>query len=342
VSGVQALPLVHGFARSDQPEQRALFVRVYLDLLAERARGHATVPQDWGDALQACLEKAAERERDGYLSDLAKVLGHPAGDSRPALASADAIDDVVAHGRLDQLIALAANQRAQLRSEHLQTLAARAQTLARYGDRRLVEALLAREGLRLEAAPLFLEANTEQRAAILVAAQRAVLGAKAPAPTLDEKTADRLEYAAIAGDISDFAEALAAALGADVALAERISADPVGEPLAVALLALGAPRDVAVRVMTARDMQDGSGYPRVHTLARLSDRVSPAAAQRIMAALLGRAAVTHETPAIAPAAAREAAHPSPFLRREAPARRASPETTTRSAPDSQRPSAPRR
>lgn len=341
MSGVKALPLVHGFARSDDPDQRALFVRVYLDLLAERARGHATVPQDWGDALQACLENAGERERDGYLSDLAKVLGHRAGDSHPALASADDIDEVVTHGRLDQLIALAADRAAPLRSEHLYSLAARAQTLARYGDRRLVEALLGREGLRLEAAPLFLEANAEQRAAILVAAQRAALGAKAPAPILDEATASRLEYAAIAGDIRDFAEALAAALGADIALAERISADPVGEPLAVALLALGAPRDVAVRVMTARDMQEGGGYPRVHTLARLSDRVSPAAAQRIMAALLGRAVITRETPAVASAAPREAANPSPYLRREA-ARKPNPEKTTRSAPDSQRPSAPRR
>ena len=161
-----------------KPEQRALFVRVYLDLLTERARGHATVPQDWGDALQACLEKAEARERDLYLADLAEVLGRPA-ERRPPPVPRDEIDGVVAHGRLDQLIALAADRQARLRGEHIQSLAARALTLARYGDRRLAEALLGREGLRLEAAPLFLEANAEQRAAILAAAQRAVLGARA-------------------------------------------------------------------------------------------------------------------------------------------------------------------
>ncbi len=337
--GVEVVPLVHEFSRSDRPEERALFVRVYLDFAADCGRRDLAVPRDWRQALQNCLEKASAAERDVYLADIAEAYAsvRPAPDDGPlGFATGDDIDAIVALGRLDRLIALAADRKARLRAEHFELLVACALTLAQHGDRRLVEALLSRDPIRFEAAPLFLEASSEQRAAILVAAQRAVLGRMQPGAgaSLCEETASQLEFAAIAGDANEFALALAEALGADPALAERISADPAGEPLAVALIALGAPRDVAVRIMTARDMQDGEGYRRIQTMARLGERVSPAAAQRIVAALLGRPQAPLEMPA---PYAREATNPSPFLRREAPARKASPAMSERSARGSQRP-----
>ncbi len=187
---------------------------------------------------------------------------------------------------------------------------------------------------------MFLEASSAQRRAILLAAQRAELGRKASAaaPSLDEKTASRLEFAAMAGDFGEFAEILGATLGADPQLAQRMAADPAGEPLAVALVALGAPRDVAVRIMTAHDMRAGEGFPRIHALARLSDQLSPAAARRIVSALIG-APGARAAAALPTAPSRQAAHPSPFLRREAQPRNgaASPETTAPKAQDSRRP-----
>jgi len=355
VYGVEALPLVQSFALSDEASQRAVFLRVYLDLLAEQARGREPLPEDWFEALQTCLAKAGARERELYLAELAKAyLFREArrGAARPrsprppaaplaaglARATDEEIDALLRRDRTEELVVLAADRRARLRPDHVEALAPRARALARRGDRRLADALLGREPIGLEAAGLFLEATSEQRRAILLAAQRAELGRRAAiGAALDEATASRLEFAAIAGDASEFAAALAAALGADADLAQHIAADPAGEPLAVALVAIGAPRDLAVRVMTARDMRAGEGFPRIHALARLSDRLSVAAARRVVGALLGTPA--RSEPALAAAPSRQAAHPSPFLRREGSPRRAmaSPETTAPKAPNSQRP-----
>jgi hypothetical protein len=183
-----------------------------------------------------------------------------------------------------------------------------------------------------------LEATSEQRRAILLAAQRAELGRRpAAGAALDAETASRLEFAAIAGGGGDFAEALAAALGAETDLAARIAADPTGEPLAIALVAIGAPRDLAVRIMAAQDMREGEGFPRIHALARLSDHLSVAAAQRVVEPMLGASGVL-AAPALPGPARRQAANPSPFLRREGPAKAvANPETTTPKALNSQRP-----
>jgi hypothetical protein len=70
-------------------------------------------------------------------------------------------------------------------------------------------------------------------------------------------------------------------------LADRIARDSAGEPLAVALAALGAPNDVAVRILTSRDLQDGADYRRVGALARLKDALIPAAADLVITALIG-------------------------------------------------------
>jgi hypothetical protein len=341
VIGVQALPLVHAFSQSDRPEERAIFVRVCLDLIAGRARRGDLLPEDWRQALQACLERAGAAERESYVAGLAKAYAK-AGREPPepvegrfALSSRDDIEAILRQGRPDRIVALAADRKARLRPEHFEALVPRAREWAEGGDRRLVDALLSRDLIRLEAAPLFLEATPAQRAAILLAAQRDALGRKAPATALDEETAGRLEFAAIAGQDREFAEALGAALGADPALAQRIAADPAGEPLAVALIALGAPRDIAVRIVTGRDMQESAGYPRIHALARLHDRLSQAAARSIVAALVGRPAASRQPPPRA--ASREIANPSPFLGRERPARAPIPETAAPPARYSRRP-----
>jgi hypothetical protein len=341
VIGVQALPLVHAFSQSDRPEERAIFVRVCLDLIAGSVRRGDVFPEDWRHALQVCLAKAGEAEREAYVAELAKAYakagGEPRGaaDGRFVFSSRDDIEAILRRGWPDQLVALAADRKARLRPEHFEALVGRARALAEAGDRRLVDALLSRDLIRLEAAPLFLEATPAQRATILLAAQRDALGRRAPATGLDEKTASRLEFAAIAGQDREFAEALGAALGADPALAQRIAADPAGEPLAVALIALGAPRDVAVRIVTGRDMQDGAGYPRIQALARLADRLSQAAARRIVAALVGRPAPKRGAPPSA--APREIPNPSPFLKRERSTRAPIPGTAAPPARYSQRP-----
>ena len=328
---VEALPFVHYLARSDRPADRALFARVYRDLAAELGRRGEVAPASWVASWRACIGMASPDERELYSTELARACLKAPG--RPD------IEAILDHGDDAQRLALAGDRHARLKTEHVAALALRARRLAQDGDRRLAEAVLAREPIRLEAAPLFLEASRAQRREILLAAQRADLGRnRGAAPKMDEDLVGQLEFTAIAGAANEFAEALAGALGVETELAARIAADPDGEPLAVALVALGAPYDLAVRVMTARDLsEEGDGFSRVHTLARLGDRLTPAAARRIVAAMTGRE-FEPATAAIPAAPARQAAEPSPFARREGSRRAAvSPETPAASARNSRAP-----
>jgi hypothetical protein len=138
-------------------------------------------------------------------------------------------------------------------------------------------------------APLFLEATSDQRWAIVLAAQRAELGRRnyGAFATIGRETIARLEYCAITANFLEFHDLLGRAIGAPLELAVRIADDPTGEPLVMALVAIGAPDDVCVRILAANDMHERGGFLRLHTLSRLSGRASPLAARRIMSAILG-------------------------------------------------------
>ena len=305
---VDGLPQLRAFSRSEDAGERAVFMRVYFDLFeARRARGEP-MPENWTAALRACLSA-------GHDSGVPALLDH---------ADPDDVETILRRGDLDALIALAADRVARLKSDQIEALVARARALAEAGDPRLARALLARGPVRLEHAPLFLEADAEQRLSLLLAVQRAELGRKAgPSRELDAALAEPLEFAAIAGRRAEFANALALALSVSPALAARIAADPGGEALVVALAALGAPRDLGVRILTARDMSESAGaFPRLHALARLAGQLSAPAARRLIGALAGAVAA----PAAVSTAPREAETPSPFVRRETAAR-ISPETS---------------
>ena len=217
-----------------------------------------------------------------------------------AVASREDLDPEIAailgeHDEVEVLLALAGNPHAQFDSRLFAKLARRArQRLDAALDRRLAEALLKRGAVGLEQATLFLEADPSQRAAIMTAAQRAALGGwRAPAGLRGSAEAiGRLERFALAAEAELFAEALAEALGCTLELAKRIAGDPLGEPLAIALAALRAPADVTVRILTARDLQDGADYRRIGALARFMDALNPAAAELLVAAMIGDAART--------------------------------------------------
>ncbi|HXZ15891.1 MAG TPA: hypothetical protein VEH77_07980, partial [Roseiarcus sp.] len=187
------------------------------------------------------------------------------------------------------LAALAGNSRTRLEGAVLMRLLRRARALAeRSGDRRLADALLKRRPLRVESAMLFLLADPLERVEILLAAQRAELGRppceRTPASA---EIVRELELAALARRPERFVAALARALNCDAALAQKIADDPSGEPLAVALAALGAPGDVLVRVLIASDLEVGETYLRIRALARLNNALDRNAATTVMEALRG-------------------------------------------------------
>ena len=241
-----------------------------------------------GDAALFVLERARGLPRERLLADARR-----SGLAR-AVARRDDLDDELIWAILlgrdpEARLALVENPSAPLSAAHYQSLAERARAdVAAGGDRRLAETLLARTPTRAEFAPLFLEANPNQRTLILLAVQRSELGQprRAAAPGASAEAIAALERLALAGETELFTRALAETLGCSETLAERIAADRSGEPLAVSLAAIGAPNDVSVRILTSNDIREGADYRRIGALARLQDALSPSTARRVIAAIL--------------------------------------------------------
>jgi uncharacterized protein (DUF2336 family) len=185
------------------------------------------------------------------------------------------------------LVALAHNAFAELEMAAMLRLLRRARSRAEErGDRRLAEALLQRRPVRADHALLFLFARPDQRVEILLAAQRMQLGRPPSSPLSPSSTVlDELELTAVARQPARFVATLAEALDCDPGLAQRIVEDASGEPLAVALAALGASNEVLVRVLTSNDLAAGESYGRIRTLARLNNALDRNAATMIVAAI---------------------------------------------------------
>jgi uncharacterized protein (DUF2336 family) len=187
---------------------------------------------------------------------------------------------------LDVLIALAGNVAAPLDATALARLIGLGRERANdANDRRLVEALLARRPVKPEMASLFLHAKPEQRVEILLAAQRMQLARPPSGPPLNAAALDELELAAVARQPARFVAVLAEALECEPGLAQRIVDDQSGEPLAVALAALGAANEVLVRVLISNDLLAGASYQRIRALARLNNALDRSAASTVVAAL---------------------------------------------------------
>jgi uncharacterized protein (DUF2336 family) len=190
---------------------------------------------------------------------------------------------------IDVLVALAANDSAPLEGATLARLLrqARRQT-EEANDRRLADALLQRRPLRPEIAALFLLAEPNQRVEILLAVQRTRLGRPiGPLPTVEPTMLHEMELAAVARRPDRFVTILAEALDCELGLAQRIVDDPSGEPLAVALAALGAANEVLVRVLISNDLSSGASYRQIRALARLNNALNRNAAMLVIEALRG-------------------------------------------------------
>jgi uncharacterized protein (DUF2336 family) len=135
-----------------------------------------------------------------------------------------------------------------------------------------------------------------------------------PAP----ETCRRLEEAALAGKIDDFARILESALLLPRSVADRIVQDPFGEPIAVAARALGMSADALQRVLLFINPAIGQSVARVYELANLYGEITSHAAETMISIWRGHP-VRQRRPAHQPAlyddeqrAARAAATPSRY------------------------------
>lgn len=125
----------------------------------------------------------------------------------------------------------------------------------------------------------FFKAGSRERIAILDSLEESSLK---QAGRTDAKRRQRsietLEMAAFAADAENFTREVGDALLLPQQLAGEIVSDRGGEPLAIAMKALGMPGDVYQRVLLFLDPEAGASVMTVFRLARLYDRIGERAA----------------------------------------------------------------
>src|SRR5205085_9676523 len=109
-----------------------------------------------------------------------------------------------------------------------------------------------------------------------------------------------LEAAALARDRAGFTKLVQSALGLSHEQAERIVADPSGEPLLIAAKALAMPSVALQRILMFIDPAIGESVQRVFDLAGLYERVSADTAHKLIASLRGHEPVRSRRPAHRP------------------------------------------
>ncbi len=201
---------------------------------------------------------------------------------RPDL-SRELVARLLARGDPRLLRALAANPELRLDPPTLKLL-----TEAARDDFVVARELLGRNPPGGVSEALFLFATREERAIILVSACRtAMLAGATEAPQRREELAEEFEALAIGEDQEWLVAALAAALEARKDRVRAILSDEGGEPLALALAALGVPLERATRILLAVRQPYSFDVARIRALRDLIAATPYRAAASIVAAMTG-------------------------------------------------------
>jgi hypothetical protein len=140
---------------------------------------------------------------------------------------------------------------------------------------------------------MFTAAPSKERAMILESLLDAPLK---PSAKVDPKRASRaiaaLEGAAMVADAQAFTLELADALTLPASVAKEIVADPLGEPLACAMKALGMDADAFQRVLLFLNPRIGASVMDVYRLARMYDILGERVALIMLAAWRGSSIVS--------------------------------------------------
>ena len=259
--------------------------------VAERISSHPAAPRalvkrflDEGGKVAAAALRHARLEPDDlpgaatWGTDAMAIAVATRGDLTPDVVAslADRPEAAVLH-------ALATNALAPIGRETFRYLVRRAR-----GDEVLGRILLVREGHPADRAPLFLLANAEQRSAILLAARREDFGPEMDRPRLSAEEAvalARVERTILSPDRDGFDVALADALGSRLDDIWRLIDDPRGEPLALALAAIGAPTELAARVFILSGPAIGHSVMAVRNLTALVESMPRRTAARLVSAM---------------------------------------------------------
>jgi uncharacterized protein (DUF2336 family) len=142
----------------------------------------------------------------------------------------------------------------------------------------------------------FFAADSDQRRVLLANVPVSETHTRGPMPASSEVTR-RLEAAALQHNAGEFGRILERALGISAALAERVTRDPLGEPIVIAAKALGMTAAAVQRVLLFLNPEIGQSVGQVHDLARLFDDLKPEIAERMLAIWRKTGPVTGRKPA---------------------------------------------
>ena len=270
----------------------------------------------------------ARAEMDGRALSAAAVFGTSL--MAQAVARRSDIDAVIARSLAERpewevLCALVDNRSAPIDRSLFRYLARRAQSLPILATR------LLERGEAGETVSLFLSAPPARRAELIAAARRQDLGSTGRPNAIDispEALAGVVQASENPG-LEGLDSALAHALKCTAHDIARLLDDPHGEPLAVALAAIGVPSNAAARIFILGDPTIGHSYGKVKGLVALVNTLPARAASKLLAAMLGREAEAPRrmaAPAIEDAGVR--AEPAQ-VRREKPSRTALPRRSGR-------------
>ena len=334
---------------------RPVLLRVLVDLFVSRPSHSDDAVRQFDEMVSRLLDDADDDARLIVAGKLANHPQTPAHLLKKLIAERGAVaDTVLSRATLDShtlqaaavlgtaAMAAAVAQRQDLDAATVRALAERPEgevvtTLAdnatapidiglqRYLVRRardnaaLAARMLKRGGDPLELAALFMTADREGRAAILLALRRQELGRPPAEPVAGADTArQQIERIALRPGQDGLDLVLCQALGLPSPLVERIVEDSGGEPLAVALAALGVSPELAARVFILGNPAIGRSYPRVRSLVGLVETLPVGAARRILASLSGDAVPTRRTPRVETTAERSRPMTAAAIRPGAP------------------------
>jgi uncharacterized protein (DUF2336 family) len=226
----------------------------------------------------ACIDRAklAERAEWGSLGEAVAIAGRKNLDAHTGAALARRPETEV-------LCALAANKEAPLDAHAISYLLQRGRT-----DRDLGLVLLARTDLSIDKSALFLVAGSEQRAEMLALARHANPAAHGPATRPPQRDLDALADLAAAQKWGLFAVEFAMRLGCDPRRVQEIIRDKSGEPLAIALAALGMEPADAARIFLSSEPGISHSVDRIRVLTRITSDLPVNAARRLMSTMLGQ------------------------------------------------------
>lgn len=202
--------------------------------------------------------------------------------ARRADLDADIIVALLRRGEAATLRALAENQAAKFDASVRRVLIEAARS-----DRAFARALLDREDFGAEDEALFFAANRQERGNMILNAIRRTLASGRGALSVEPELAARLEAAALRRDRDAMTAIFGEAFRCRKLRARMILDDPRGEPLALALAALGVDPDAATRVFLCADPAISHDTATVRDLVQMVRLVPPRAAAEIIVAATG-------------------------------------------------------